>query len=249
MMPDYSELEFYVKSTDCATDSHLAPYVLLSDLQETADKGAADTGWGREAIGEYDCCWIVLRCQMSLRRLPSWKESFKIRTWSCGARKLFFDREYEIFDETGELIGSSTSVWILAEKETHRPVFPSKLPTLPQDFAQSDRLALGESCPKLKLPIRPEDKAPVIIKYADYTELDHNHHVNNTRYLAWIYDALYKGGYDVHGITDININYMSEVKSEERVELYIIDTENGVLVSGYREDDTGVFTSEIRFGV
>ncbi len=58
-MSDHSVVNFYVKSTDCGTDSCLAPYVLLSDLQETADEGAADTGWGRDDIGEYDCCWIV----------------------------------------------------------------------------------------------------------------------------------------------------------------------------------------------
>ena len=58
-MADYSELEFYTKSTDCGTDSRLAPYVLLSDLQETADKGAADTGWGRDEIAEYNCSEMI----------------------------------------------------------------------------------------------------------------------------------------------------------------------------------------------
>lgn len=246
-MSDYSEVEFYTKSTDCGTDSCLAPYVLLSDLQETADKGAADTGWGRDEIADYNCCWIILRCRLNIKRLPAWRENFKIRTWSCGAKKLFFDREYEIYDEKGEVIGRSTSVWILADKDTHRPVFPSKLESLPQDIVQSEKLVLGESCPKLKIPPRPEGESSLIIKYADYTELDHNHHVNNTRYLAWVYDALFKGGYDIHIVSDININYISEVKSGQKVDIYASKSEEGLYVYGYREDDTGVFVSEIRF--
>lgn len=246
-MSDYSEVSFYTKSTDCGTNSALAPHVLMSDLQETADKGAADTGWGREAIGEYDCCWIILRCRLSFTRLPSWKEEFTIRTWSCGANKLFFDREYEIYDKDKKKIGGASSIWILAEKSTHRPVFPSKLEALPQDMCQSEKLSLGEQCPKLKIPALGEEEQPVIIKYADYTELDHNHHVNNTRYLAWVFDALYKGGFKVHEVCDININYISEVKSGQKVDIYCHETGDSLLVFGYREDNTGVFVCEIRF--
>ena len=248
-MSDYSELTFYTKSTDCGTDSCLAPHVLLADLQETADKGAADTGWGREAIGEYDCCWIILRCRIRIDRLPSWKEEFTISTWSCGNKKLFFDREYEIFDKNGVILGSASSVWILAEKSTHRPVFPSKLETLPQDVVQSDRLALGQTCPKLKIPALSQDLKPLITKYADYTELDHNHHVNNTRYLAWVYDALFKAGFDVHQVCDININYISEVKCGQKVDIYSVESEEGLLVFGYRDDSSGVFVCEIRFRI
>ncbi len=245
-MSDFSELEFYTKGTECGTDSCLAPYVLLSDLQETADKGAADNGWGRDAIGEYNCCWIILRCRIQFRKLPKWREKFTISTWSRGAKKLFFDREYEIFDEKRELIGAASSVWILADKDSHRPVFPSRLESLPQDSAESDRYALGEECPKLKIPPRPDDE-PVIIKYADYTELDHNHHVNNTRYLAWVYDALFKSGYDLGKVSDININYISEVKSGQKVDIYVTSSGQGMYIYGYREDDSGVFICEILF--
>jgi len=248
-MSDYSEIQFYTKSTDCGTDSCLAPYVLLENLQETADNGAADTGWGRDEIGEYGCCWIVLRCRLHINRLPSWREKYTVRTWSCGSRKIFFDREYEVYDEDHNLLAGATSVWILAEKDTHKPVSPSKLESLPQDVVQSDKLALGQTCPKLKLPRLSEELKPLITKYADYTELDHNHHVNNTRYLAWVYDALFKGGYDVHKVCDININYISEVKCGQKVDIYSIESEEGLLVFGYRDDSSGVFVCEIRFRI
>lgn len=248
-MADHSDVEFYTKSTDCGTDSRLAPYVLLSALQETADKGAADTGWGRDDIGRYNCCWIVLRYKIEILRLPSWRENYKVRTWTCGNRKLFFDREFEVFDQEDDVIGRASSVWILADKDTHSPVFPSKLSDLPQAMKQSDRLVFGDSCPKLKAPSDPSGNAPVITKYADYSELDHNHHVNNTRYLAWIYDALFKAGYDIHRINEININYLSEVKSTQKVDIFIKENEGSVLIYGIRDDNTYVFISEIKFCV
>ncbi|MCR5592670.1 MAG: hypothetical protein K6F79_02815 [Saccharofermentans sp.] len=248
MPSDHSDVEFYTKSTDCGTDSRLAPYVLLSDLQETADVGAADTGWGREAIGEYNCCWIVLRYRISFDRLPFWKEKFTIRTWSCGPKKLFFDREFEVFDEQGTVIGKASSVWILADKDSHRPVFPSRLDSLPQGLVQSERLVFGESAGKLPaLKAESFEGEPAITKYADYSELDHNHHVNNTRYLAWVYDALFKLDTDLYKVKEININYISEVKSGQKVDIYVKKHGNSIEVAGFRDDNSGVFISEILF--
>ena len=112
---------------------------------------------------------------------------------------------------------------------------------------QSEKLSLGEQCPKLKIPGLNDGDKPLITKFADYTELDHNNHVNNTRYLAWVFDALYKGGFKVHDVCDININYISEVKSGQKVDIYCRDNNDSLLVYGYREDDTGVFVCEIRF--
>jgi len=249
MHSEYSDMDFYVRSTECGTDSLLAPYVLLSDLQETADKGSYDTGWGRNEIGEYNCCWIVLRYFIHIDRLPAWMENFTVRTWTTGAKKVFFDREYEIFDSKGERIGAATSVWILADKDTHMPVYPSKLTGLPEIANQRNGLmGLGFSAPKIKITPRDSHEGePVIIKHADYTELDHNKHVNNTRYLAWIYDALYKAGKNISGVSDININYVSEVRPGSKVEIFVEDIDGGAEISGYKDGDEGVFVSRVKF--
>jgi len=250
MNPDYSEIMFYVKSTDCGMDSCLAPYVLLSDLQESADKGADDCGWGRDFINSQGFCWIVLRSELSINRLPSWRENFTVRTWSEGCKKLFWDREYEVLDSNGDLIAKSTSVWILANMNDHSPVYPSKLEGVSSFEPQRNIMVLGHSCPKIKIPdVLYFDSNPVVSKYADYSELDHNKHVNNTRYLAWIYDALYKTGKDVSKVNNININYISEVKSGEKVDIYVKDEDDGVLVCGYRSENSGVFSSRLIFCV
>ena len=85
----------------------------------------------------------------------------------------------------------------------------------------------------------------MIIKYADYTELDRNRHVNNSRYTAWAYDALFKCGYDVSLIEDLVINYNSEVRAGEKVELFITQNAEKVCVFGYKNIDTKVFACEL----
>ena len=114
---------------------------------------------------------------------------------------------------------------------------------------ESEHSSMGACIPKVVFPDRNdvagETEKPVIIKYADFNELDRNRHVNNSRYTAWAYDALFKCGYDVTMIEDLVINYNSEVKAGEKVELFISKNEDKVTVFGYKNIDTKVFAVEI----
>ncbi len=247
MLPPYSDMSFTVKGTECGPDSRLAPNVLLGDLQETADKGAGDCGYDRYDLKKLGACWIILRMRVRYRRLPDWRETFSVRTWSTGVQKFYFDREYEIRGEDGEIIGEGTSTWILADINTHRPLIPAKVEGLPKETVQQDRLVFGQMARAVKIPDRDTlSGEPAILKYADHSELDHNHHVNNTRYIAWALDALYKQGIDADRTNEILITYSSEVHPGQKVEIFTDRTEEGLYtVYGYKNDGKKVFAAEI----
>ncbi|MBO4243420.1 MAG: hypothetical protein J5883_09100 [Clostridiales bacterium] len=245
-------MSFYVRGTDCGVNSCVLPNILLGMIQETADKGATDTGFDRNYLYGLGACWIVLRMRLHIIRLPKWRETITIRTWSTGVDRISFDREYEIFGEDGGLIGYCTSIWILADINTHRPLIPGKIEGLAPTISQSDRLVYGSKCPKTSMPDRSEFTGdPVIIKYADYSELDHNHHVNNSRYLAWAYDAMSKYGIDLEKAEDIMISYFSEVKAGEKVEIHILEEkeQNTCKIYGFRGEGDKVFSVEINLSV
>ena len=69
--------------------------------------------------------------------------------------------------------------------------------------------------------------------------------MNNSRYTAWAYDALFKYGYDVSLVEDLVINYNSEVKAGEKVELFVCKNDNIISVFGYKNYDTKVFAAEL----
>lgn len=248
----YTELEVICKATECGIGDKLYASVLIGDLQEAAERSSHALGYGTDFLKENSICWIILRMHIEIDRLPEWHETFKIRTWSTGLEKLYYGREFEVYDSNGIRIGKATSTWILADWNTHRPVIASKRPELPPCAVQSDELVFGKKCPKIAFPdkqeVRGASEKPVIIKYADYTELDRNRHVNNSRYTAWAYDALFKSGYDVTTVKEISINYNSEVKQGEKVELYIYDAGEKLAVYGYKDDDTKVFAAELKLG-
>lgn len=248
--PPFTELEVYCKATECGIGDRLYASVLIGDLQEAAEQSSFSLGYGTDFLKENNICWIILRMHIEIDRLPLWHETFKIRTWATGLEKIYYGREFEVYDSSGNRIGKATSTWILADWNTHRPVIANKRPELPPAFVQSTDLVFGKKCPKIDLPDKADvagasDK-PVIIKYADYTELDRNRHVNNSRYTAWAYDALFKSGYDVSSVKEILINYNSEVKQGDKVELYIADNGEKLAVYGYKDADIKVFAAELK---
>ena len=247
--PPYTELEVYCKATECGIGDKLYTSVLIGDLQEAAEQSSHSLGYGTDFLKENSICWIILWMHIEIDRLPEWHEKFKIRTWSTGLEKLYYGREFEIYDSSGTRIGKASSTWILADWNTHRPVIANKRPELPSVVVQSPEFVFGESCPKITFPdknkVAGDSDKPVIIKYADYTELDRNRHVNNSRYTAWAYDALFKSGYDVSAVKSISIMYNSEVKQGEKVELYISGKDGKLSVYGYKDADTKVFAAEL----
>ncbi len=252
MMSDtakYTEIEVYCKATECGIGDKLYCSTLIGDLQEAAERGSNSVGYGTDFLKENSICWIILKMRLHFTELPSWHDSFRIRTWGNYIEKFYYGRDFEIYNSDNRLIGQASSTWILADWNTHRPVIANKRPELPEPVIQNTTLVFGEPCPKVAFPSRNdiagETEKPVIIKYADYTELDRNRHVNNSRYTAWAYDALFKNGYDVSLIEDLVINYNSEVKAGEKVELFIAKDGDKVSVFGYKNIDTKVFAVEL----
>lgn len=241
------KIEVTGKATECGIGDKLFASVLIGDLQEAAEHGSESVGYGTDFLKEHNICWIILRMKLRFFELPSWHEKFTIKTWFTGLDKISYGRDFEIVDSEGRQIGIATSIWILADWNTHRPVIARKRPELPEDDTPIDFKVFGENCPKLRFPDKSEilgktDK-PVILKYADFSELDRNRHVNNSRYTAWVYDALFKAGVDVTLINEITINYNSEVKAGEKVELYITEDNGSYCVYGYKNDDIKVFSA------
>lgn len=215
------------------TDIHdrLHYHSLFAMLQEAACIDADHSGFGAEKMDELEACWLLLRMKVTIDKIPHWKDNIYIKTWSCGFQKVLFNRDFAIFDSNMEKIGSATSVWVIAHTGDHRPVRPQMIPGM-EVFNNPE--AMKNKVDKI-LP-REVDVAvdkPSLSKYADYSDIDRNMHVNNTRYIAWSLDAFYKEvPHDVK-IKELSINYSSEVKPGEEVYIYRTSIQDGVQVDGF----------------
>ena len=231
---------YTVMGTDTDYQDRLQMNALFSMLQEAASCNATEHGWGFEKLDGEDYCWILLRMSVRMQRLPSWREKVHVDTWSRGADKLYFHRDFIIMDENKNRIGAATSIWILADRISHRPVRPDHVFSL--EKTQFDPVGvLPFEPPKLRTTYSAEEMASgeyasqTLVKYADFSEIDRNLHVNNTRYVAWSIDAAHRQSLEQGDIFGIDICYHAEIKFGEKVHLFIREDDPRVSIDGFCE--------------
>lgn len=235
----HSKYTYDIHGTDTDYKDQVQMHSIFSMMQEAASLNADVYGWGSEVLDQLDTCWLLLRVSVRMTRRPSWQEKISIETWSRGADRIYFLRDFIFFDGTGAKIGAGSSIWILANKTTHRPVRPAAIMELAK-IASDPLKAMASDPPK----INPKadnawmaanlSRENTIIKFADFSEIDRNLHVNNTRYIAWCMDAAHNHSLDQGDILGIDINYNSEIHFGEKVVLFYEDEGNQKLhVDGY----------------
>ncbi|MBR6255183.1 MAG: hypothetical protein IKR22_07115 [Clostridiales bacterium] len=228
------------------TDIHdrLHYHSLFAMLQEAACLNAERHGFGAEVMDELSACWLLLRMKVEMDVIPKWKDEIYIRTWSQGFDRLLFNRDFDIFDADKKLIGRATSVWVIAHQGDHRPVRPSSIPGMSvfETEKPSERKAERLS----PIPDEKRAESPKFKRFADYSLIDRNMHVNNTHYVAWSEDACYSRIPRENSIRELTINYSSEVHPGEEVQLFCCKEDDVILVDGIEViSGRHVFTTRI----
>lgn len=173
---------FDIRGTDTDHHDQLNLSALFSYMQEAAFRHFEEYAPDRD-LGERGLCWVLIRLSVRLQRWPQWKETVAVQTWQSGIRRLTFLRQYRFLDQTGGIIGEATSEWLIVDQKKHKPAKP------PQEWADTVPASREVGCERLDSNYQWPEK-PILVKYADYSDIDRNQHVNNTRYVAWSIDAI-----------------------------------------------------------
>ena len=216
----YSRQYVYsVRGTETDTKDEIQLFALLSMIQEAASIDAEFSNLGATVLDPAGYCWLLLRTSIRLSAIPKWQDKITIDTWTNGVERLFSIRDFAITDQNGQLMGKASTSWLVVDKVTHRPLKVSVLND--ERVMRTSISALGFNSPKLEEQSKSMPAKPVISKYAGYSEIDRNFHVNNTRYIAWCLDAIGVFGIPKAKISGLDINYVSEVVEGETVDLFI----------------------------
>lgn len=220
---------------------------LFAMLQEAACMDADRHGFGSEQMDALSACWLLLRMKVVMKKIPKWKDTIYIRTWSQGFERLFFNRDFDIFDEEKNLIGEATSVWVIAHQGDHRPVRPQSIPGM--SVFETTKPSSRKAGKVLPIPDEERTDLPRLKRFADYSQIDRNMHVNNTNYIAWSEDACYSKIPTDQRIRELTINYASEVHPGEEVWIFFKEKDGVVLADGIEaQSGRHVFTTEIFTG-
>ncbi|MDR2069709.1 MAG: acyl-ACP thioesterase [Spirochaetaceae bacterium] len=184
-------------------------------FQEVAISHAENLGVGREAMARTGQGWVLSRISVFLERRPRWGETITVRSWPRGWDRLFAVRDYDIRDASDTPVVRGRSNWLILDIEKRRPLRPQ---------AVMDTLPLNEGLDALPGGAGALETRDALARagerHARYSDIDYNGHVNNARYIQWIQDVTGPGLLEQADEMRLDINYLSEIKSGEAIELW-----------------------------
>jgi len=206
--------DFSIRSyeTDCSGKFRMAS--LFNYFQEIAGNHVLELGIGYEVLKKLGFVWVLSRARVRVVRLPSRGEKGIVETWHVKTDGLMYIRDFRMSGGAGNVLLDAATGWLLMDTANFRPHTPDVLP-VPLPVNDHGR-ALEDPLRKL-LPVR--DIRPAYERNVLLSDLDVNDHVNNARYLEWIFDC-YDDSYVMsHSPAFVQVNYVGETTLGDTVAL------------------------------
>ncbi len=226
--------EYEVMSFQISPEGRLRWSALGDLFQEVAWKHADSNNFGRQLF-ERNLVWILSRFDIRIFDMPAWGDIITVKTSGRGVDRIFALRDFSLEDQSGKVLATATSAWILLDWVSKRPQKPDRV--LPSEMFQTLE---GSSFTPNKVVNYNGLKESMCIEVRP-SDLDMNNHVNNVSFIRWVEDfcAFYK-----LTMVQLLINYQAEVLLGEKITLWVADHNNKVNLVGC-QGGKAVFSSVI----
>lgn len=157
------------------------PDVILLSLQvsgmQLIELGVSD----KDMLERYNLVWIITDYAIDVVRLPRFAEEITIETEALTYNRLFCYRRFTIYDEAGQEIIRMVATFVLMDRDSRKvhAVEPEIVAPYQSEFDK--KLIRGPKYANLEDPISKD-------YHVRFYDLDMNGHVNNSKYLDWIFE-------------------------------------------------------------
>ncbi|WP_372364665.1 acyl-[acyl-carrier-protein] thioesterase [Candidatus Uabimicrobium sp. HlEnr_7] len=207
-------------------------YQLLNILQDISFRHGASTTY-KQPSGIY---WVLTRQTLETTRWPKLGDTITIKTWLSLNERGFLLREYYVYIKDEIVCRCSTSVAKLdANIKKIVPVGKDEI----QKYTTTKKLDFSPQ--KIR---RFEDNKPLKTFAVRNSDIDFNHHVNNTVYAKWVLDAVSYEKHFKYQMRSYSVNFLAESHLGDEIEIQQNTTES--IYQGLRlRDKKIVFTAQI----
>ena len=235
--------------TDNCVDcfGRLKPSMILYYVQEVAGRHFDVISMDYDALAEKGMIWVIIRQKVQITRIPRRGETIRVETWPMPTTRVAYPRSVVAYDEGGNEVFRSISIWVLMDIHSRSMVLPGKSGISVAGTLRGNELAAPNALPAKNL-LNHRNRT------VSFTDLDRNGHMNNTRYLDWIDDLIPSAFHQEHDLKELTVCYMSEAREGQDITLSWDITDDFVLqVDAHREktDVPGqkerVFSAKIGF--
>lgn len=228
-----------ITSYDVLPEGSLKPSAILKYMQDAATIDAANYGADYPSMRKEDMIFVVSKVVVSFTRTPRVDECLEVRTWNSGTQGVSFVRNY-VMTINGEEVGKATTRWVLVSYSQRRILRPDAL--FVDISTNADELVELE--PQRRIKHYTDAPVAADTYRASLTDMDTNHHVNNTRYGDLLVNF---SGLDYSGKTvkEFEIHFVSEMKAGEEVVVTSTVSGDNACVSAEKENGRQVFVARI----
>ncbi len=210
--PVWSE-KYRVRSWDISLSKQMRLSRVFSYFQEIANQHANHLDAGYDFMQQSGYVWVLSRVFIDIRRLPLWGEEFIVETWPLGNERVFFRRDFRLTSQSNADI-SAVTYWLLIDIASRRP----KEFDIDEAVIMHNKSHFSLNAPSIRFLAVDSDIRE--IRKVKYSDIDQNLHVNNSRYVDWIFDLFEPSWLESKNPASFAIEYKSEVKEGDSVELY-----------------------------
>lgn len=227
----------YQQDIDCTNRMSLS--AIVRALLNAACMAADDNAFGTIQLNQKGLTWVLSRLSLKLDRLPQSESNFNVTTWIESCNNIVSTRNFLMTDENGVELGSACSMWSIIDVQTRQPINLMTQNYLVEAI-QGDKI----DCARPRhIPMTNEPDSCWEHRVV-YSDLDFNHHVNSTRYVDWMMNALPISVVENNEIMGCTINYSAESYYGENV-IVVQKTEESSSYCGIKRNEKPVCTMKI----
>ena len=181
------------------------PDVILLSLQvsgmQSIELGVSD----KTILEDYNLVWIITEYDIEVVRLPRFAEEITIETEALSYNRLFCYRRFTIYDEAGQDLIHMMATFVLMDRDSRKVQAVESEIVAPYQSEFDKKLIRGPKYANLEAPISKD-------YHVRFYDLDMNGHVNNSKYLDWIFEVMGADFLTQYIPKKINIKYVKEVR-------------------------------------
>ena len=180
------------------------PQLILLSLQvsgmQSIELGMSDM----YILENYNLVWIITDYNMKIDRLTVFDEKITIETYAMSHNRLFCYRAFNIKDEAGNTIIEMVATFVLMDRDTRKvhPVMSEITDAFDSEFSKT--MLRGPRFKELEGGVEQEYR----VRFYD---LDMNGHVNNSKYLDWVFEVMGADFLTQHVPKKVHLKYVKEV--------------------------------------
>ena len=182
------------------------PGALLRYGQQIATMHAEAAGLNDELYAATHTAYVLAKLALHIDRTPRVDETLTVTTRPERCKRAVNKRITFFYDEAGRQVAVLDSRWVLID--TDKRLILRKHPEAFNDCWAED---VPFELPMKMVKAAPEDCAPAGEYTATYSRCDMNGHMNNTRYVDILCDALPWNVWDEGEVRDLKVYYHREV--------------------------------------